>query len=92
MNDIATQQKTVTEEEKKKVLKGSIHILMRVFPLLFEDKDLLMRAMWREQALFGNQINALKLMDAVSILFFKPGFTVQEVPNGLELQYYSKHL
>lgn len=46
--------------------------------------------MWREQALFGNQINALRMMESMSILFFKPGFTVQEVPDGLELQYYGK--
>jgi len=57
-------------------LKGAINLLTRTFPLLLEDKELLMRAMWREQALFGNQINALKMMDAISILLFKPGFTV----------------
>jgi hypothetical protein len=28
------------------------------------------------------------MMDSISILLFKPGFTVQEVPDGLELQYY----
>ena len=48
----------------------------------------MMRSMWREQALFGNQINALNMMEAISILLFKPGFSVQEVPDGLELQYY----
>ena len=54
MHDIATQVKTIVDDDKRKVLKGSIHILMRIIPLLFEDKDLLMRAMWREQALFNN--------------------------------------
>lgn len=63
-------------------------MLIRTFPLLFEDKELLMRTMWREQALFANQVNALKMMDAISVLLFKPGFTVQEVPDGLDLQYY----
>lgn len=66
----------MTQDEKKKVARGAIHMLTRVFPLLFEDKDLLMRTMWREQALFGNQINALKMMEAISLLLFKPGFTV----------------
>jgi hypothetical protein len=51
-------------------------VLIRTFPLLFEDKEIMMRCMWREQALFGNQVNALKMMDAISILLFKPGFTV----------------
>ena len=27
-------------------------------------------------------------MEAISILFFKPGFTVNEMPEGLEIQYY----
>lgn len=62
-------------------------MLIRTFPLLFEDKELLMRCMWREQALFGNQVNALKMMESISLLLFKPGFSVQDVPDGLELQY-----
>ncbi len=63
-------------------------MLTRMFPLMFEDKELLMRTMWREQALFGNQINALNMMEAISLLFFKPGYTVLEVAEGMELQYY----
>lgn len=85
MYDLATQNKIITDENHKKQLKGAIHILIRTFPLLFEDKELMMRTMWREQALFGNQINALRMMEAISILLFKPGFSVQEVPDGLEL-------
>jgi hypothetical protein len=65
---------------------------MRIIPLLFEDKEILMRTMWREQALFGNQVNALKMMEAISILLFKPGFTIQEVTEGIEMQYHSKHI
>jgi hypothetical protein len=76
MHDIATQFKVINQDNHKRLLKGSLHLITRVFPLLFEDKDLLMRAMWREQALFGNQINALKMMESISILLFKPGFTV----------------
>ena len=48
MHDIAMQFKVLGNDEKKKIVKGAIHILNRVFPLLFEDKDLLMRSMWRE--------------------------------------------
>lgn len=48
MHDIGTQIKVVPDDEKRKVLKGAIHILMRIIPLLFEDKELLMRSMWRE--------------------------------------------
>lgn len=59
--------------------------MIRTFPLLLEDKDLLMRCMWREQALFGNQINAIKMMESISLLLFKPGFSVQDVPPGLDL-------
>ncbi len=76
MHDIATQFKVINQDNHTRLLKGSLHLITRVFPLLFEDKDLLMRAMWREQALFGNQINALKMMESISILLFKPGFTV----------------
>ena len=84
------QYKVITDESHRRILKGAIHILIRTFPLLFEDKELLMRCMWRDQPLFGNQINALKMMESISILLFKPGFTVQEVPDGLDLQYYGK--
>lgn len=90
MHDIATQYKTITDENHKKILKGAINVLIRTFPLLFEDKELLMRCMWREQALFGNQVNAIKMMESISILLFKPGFTIQDIPGGLDLQYYGK--
>lgn len=90
MHEVATSYKNVTDDTKIKLAKGAIHILTRVFPLLFEDKELLMRSMWREQALFNNQVNALKMMEAISLLFFKPGFTVLEVPQELELQYFGK--
>jgi hypothetical protein len=90
MHDIATQYKTITDENHKNILKGAINVLIRTFPLLFEDKELLMRCMWREQALFGNQVNAIKMMESISILLFKPGFTIQDIPGGLDLQYYGK--
>jgi len=70
----------------RKQVKGAIHVMMRMFPILFEDKDLLMRSMWREQPLFSNQLNAVLMMDAISILLFKPGFTIQELPEGTEVQ------
>ena len=54
MYELATQQKVITDDQQRKQLKGAIHLLTRTFPLLLEDKELLMRAMWREQALFGN--------------------------------------
>jgi hypothetical protein len=41
--------------------------------------------MWREQALFGNQINAIKMMESISVLMFKPGFSIQEVTETQEL-------
>jgi High-temperature-induced dauer-formation protein len=89
MHDIAINYKVVTEEAHKKTLKGCINILLRTFPLMFEDKELLMRCMWREQALFGNQLNAILMMESISLLLFKPGFTIQDVPAGLDLQYYA---
>lgn len=46
-------------------------------PLIFEDKEFFMRSMWHEQAFFNNQINSIKLMEAISLLLFKPGFTIQ---------------
>jgi hypothetical protein len=88
MHDIATQNRSITEEGQRKQLKGCINILIRTFPLLFEDKELLMRCMWREQALFANQVNAIKMMESISVLLFKPGFSVQEVPGTAELSYF----
>jgi len=37
-----------------KQTKGAIHILTRCLPLIFEDKDFYMKAMWEEQAEFWN--------------------------------------
>jgi len=54
MHDIATQYKIITDENHKKTLRGCINLMIRTFPILFEDKDLMMRCMWREQALFSN--------------------------------------
>lgn len=85
MHAKAIQKEAITNDQDKRLLKGAIHILIRTFPLLFEDKELLMRCMWREQALFGNQNNALKMMESISLLLFKPGYTVQEVSSTLEL-------
>ncbi len=48
MYDLGTQNKIITDENHKKQLRGAIHVLIRTFPLLFEDKELMMRAMWRE--------------------------------------------
>jgi hypothetical protein len=48
MHDIAINYKVITGDTQTKTLKGCINLLIRVFPLLFEDKELLMRCMWRE--------------------------------------------
>ena len=84
MHETATQHRTITEDGHRKTLKGCINLLIRIFPILFEDKDMLLRCMWREQALFGNQINAIKMMESISILLFKPGFSIQDVPGTSE--------
>ena len=62
--------------EDYKVLCGSVNLIARVVPLIFEDKEFFMRSMWHEQAFFGNQINSIKLMESISMLLFKPGFTI----------------
>lgn len=54
MHDYATKVKVIQKDEDIAKLKGSIHVLNRIFPLLFEDKDLFIRCMWREQALFNS--------------------------------------
>lgn len=88
MHQAATQEKVISSDELISKIKGAIHVLNRVFPLLFEDKELLIRTMWREQALFNNQINAICLMEAISLLLFKEGFSVMPLPNGTALKYF----
>lgn len=63
--------------EESRTLQGAINLIARVIPLIFEDKEFFMRSMWHEQAFFQNQINALKLMESISLLLFKPGFTIK---------------
>lgn len=70
------------------MLKGSINVLARFLPLIFEDKEFFMRSMWHEQPFFNNQVNALRLMEAISILLFKPGFTIQSL-NGANPQLFA---
>ena len=48
MHDFATKVKIISKEEDISKLKGAILVLNRIFPLLFEDKDLFIRCMWRE--------------------------------------------
>ena len=48
MHDGATQNKVLQKEEEVTQVKGAIHVLNRIFPLLFEEKELFIRCMWRE--------------------------------------------
>lgn len=48
MHDIAKANRPVNNEDELAKLKGAIHVLNRIFPLLFEEKDLFIRCMWRE--------------------------------------------
>lgn len=61
------------------LVKGAIHFLNRVMPLIYEDKEFYMRAMWHEQSseLFESQVNAIMLVESIALLLFKPGFTIQ---------------
>ena len=77
MHDCALQMKALSAGRKEtKILRGAINLVARCIPLIFEDKEFFMRSMWHEQAFFNNQINAIKLMDSISVLLFKPGFTI----------------
>jgi len=51
MHDAASHPSQL-QDAAAKVTKGAIHFLNRVMPLIFEDKDFFMRAMWHEQSLF----------------------------------------
>ena len=54
MHDTVTKGKVLSNEEEIAKLKGAINVLNRIFPLLFEEKELFVRCMWREQALFNS--------------------------------------
>ena len=88
MHEAATQYKVLTNEEQISKVKGAIHVLNRIFPLLFEEKELFIRCMWREQALFNSQINAVTMMEAISLLLFKEGFTIMQLPDGTNPQHF----
>ena len=40
MHETATQHRTINEDGQRKTLKGCINLLIRIFPILFEDKDM----------------------------------------------------
>ena len=81
MHDTATQMATInSNRDEYKILRGSINLIARIIPLIFEDKEFFMRSMWHEQSFFNNQINALLMMESISILLFKPGFTIAPLP------------
>jgi len=48
MHSAASETKVLTNEDQIAKVKGAIHVLNRIFPLLFEDKELFIRCMWRE--------------------------------------------
>jgi hypothetical protein len=83
MYEAAMQPADMTfADEKARVVAGAIHFLNRVFPLIYEDKEIFMRALWVEQPFFNNQINATKIMDSIAVLLFKPGFCISALPTG----------
>ena len=85
MHDCATQIPCMDQSTQEyKTLQGAINLVVRVTPLIFEDKEFFMRSMWHEQAFFNNQINAIKLMEAISLLLFKPGFTVMPLDDDYQ--------
>jgi hypothetical protein len=88
MHDFATKVKVIQKEEDIAKIKGAIHVLNRIFPLLFEDKDLFIRCMWREQALFNSQINAINMMESISLLLFKEGFTIMPLSENIQPLYF----
>lgn len=83
LHEAAKLNRPITGEDETSKLKGAIHVLNRIFPLLFEEKELFIRCMWREQALFDSQINAIAMMEAISLLMFKEGFTIMPLPDGM---------
>ena len=66
----------VAGDTKSVTLQGAVNFMARVFPLLSEDKVFASRCMWREQEIFNNQVNALIMLQAIPLLFFKPGYTI----------------
>jgi hypothetical protein len=73
------------------LVSGAIHFLNRVVPLIYEDKEFYMRAMWHEQPMFNKQLNAIVIVEAISILLFKPGFCVTAPTDaGWQPNYYGK--
>ena len=70
--------------EDYKLLCGAVNLISRVVPLIFEEKEFFMRSMWHEQAFFNNQINSIKLMESISMLLFKPGFTIAPLEDDYE--------
>jgi len=88
MHDVATNSKILVNEEQIAQVRGAIHVLNRIFPLLLEEKELFIRCMWREQALFSSQINAIMMMESISLLLFKEGFTIQPLDAGVSPQYF----
>lgn len=73
------------------LVKGAIHFLNRVVPLIYEDKDFYMRSMWHEQPQFNNQLNAFVLIESISLLLFKPGFAIQQPTDpSWQVNYFGK--
>ena len=48
MHDAATQYKVLNNEDLLSKVKGAVHVLNRIFPLLLEEKEMFIRCMWRE--------------------------------------------
>jgi hypothetical protein len=90
MYEASTQMINLTSPEKIRAVKGAIHIVHRMYPIFFENKDTMFRIMWLEHPQFPGQINSLFLMEAISCLLFKPGFTIKEVDSNAELSLFGK--
>lgn len=40
--------------EEYRILQGSVNLIARVVPLIFENKEFFMLSMWEQQSFFGN--------------------------------------
>jgi len=79
MHESSMKFANICEPEKVKEVKGAVHMIQRIFPVLLEDQQTMNNVMWQEQAEFKNQINAPLLLEAISMLLLKPGFAVKEI-------------
>lgn len=82
LHDMAHIAKIDKQSTEEKLVNGCAYLLIRMMPYIVKDQNLCQQLLWSEESdmrhINFNASYAIKLIDSVMLLLFKPGYTIKE--------------